>query len=58
MAMWTGQLELRAVQMERRKSQLGLIDGEVNSNGLKGRYLPSSRAIKVYHKYKDCVSFI
>ena len=35
---------------------LGGIDGEIATNSLEGRYLPSSSALKGY--YKDCASFI
>ena len=43
--------------MEHSKFLLRVIDGEVDSNILEGRYLPSSSALKSYHKYKSFVTF-
>ena len=55
---WTGQLELRAVQMGHGKLQLGVIDREIDTNSLEGRYLPGSSTLKAYHKRKSFASFI
>lgn len=34
-----------------------MIDEEISSNTLEGRYLPSCRAIKAYYKHKNYVTF-
>lgn len=49
---------MTAAQMEYIKLQLTNIEGKVDSNSLKGRYLPNSSTLKDYYKYKCCVSFI
>ena len=36
------QFELRAAQMEHGKLNLGVMDGERDSNSIKGSYLPST----------------
>jgi hypothetical protein len=40
--MRASKLELRAAQMEHGKLCLGVIGGEIDSNSIEGRYLPSS----------------
>lgn len=35
-----------------------VIDREVDTRSLEARYLPISRALKAFYKYKDFVSFI
>jgi hypothetical protein len=44
--------------VEYGKLELRVMDREVENNSLKGRYLPSSSALKAYYKHKCCVSFI
>jgi len=56
-ALRAGQLELRGVQMDHGKLHFRNIEGEVDSNSLKGRYLLSSSALKDYYKYK-CVIYL
>ena len=54
MVMKAGQLEVREGQMENSKLY-GVIDGEVDSNSLEGRYLLSSTELKADYKYKCCI---
>ena len=46
---------LRAAQAEHGKSYCGVIGREVDIIG--GKYLFSSSILKIYYKYKSCVSF-
>lgn len=57
MAMRAGLFVLRADQKEHGKLWVGVIDEEISSNTLEGRYLPSCRAIKAYYKHKNYVTF-
>ena len=51
-------MELRLAQEEHGILQLMVIESEVHTNTIEGRYLPSSSALKAYNKYKICMSFI
>ena len=42
--MRASQLDLRAAQMDHGKLYNGIIDGEIDSNSIEGRYPPSSNA--------------